>query len=457
MKRKHNLKLSLTHTYIYQRRSIMKYSKYLFVLVALFGLFFYGCQGTEQVNSPVDSLIKGADWGTPPTTLGDLDGGPKEVELIAGQFYKVGMVKVEKYDGGLKVTYNITVANGYMTEIHLDLASTANDNAITGFHVNKQMSPRFGHFDRNISLSNVTSKEVIFTFEQLKTALGVTTLNDNTPFYIAAHAVVCFPMPGTGTTVNGICPEWASSNQMLTLLAGDANWTMDKSPYPIRLNLDGTLTDFVGYCANPYKGTIAINTPTLFEFVCLDGSYTWPEGCLAFEYYEYFDALNYFLNLPLPAYAPVNGGINGVANSFNINGNMYTIGKKDAQFIVWALLWNIDPTTFNGGIGGPNNPGMFPAIINDIKAAGEGFIPGCDQFVGVLAFDNSASRSVCDAPLSQPFLLRVPVECQGEMQCETAMGFRANYNSSINKWIADPAYSNLFPGSQWFRYFTVTW
>jgi hypothetical protein len=240
----------------------MKYSKHLFVFVALFGLFFYGCQGTEQINSPLDDqMSKGVSWGNP-TSMGDLGSGPIQVELIAGQFYKVGMVKVEKYMGGLKITYNVTVAGGYMTEVHVDLAATADGNSTTGFHVNKQGSPQFGLFDRNIGVSNENSVEVVFTFDELKAALGVANLNDDTKFYIAAHSVVCYPVGG-GSVSGTACADFPSSG-MLTALPRDANFTLDESPYPFEVGG----VEYDGYCADPNLQAILPGVTAEFNFYC---------------------------------------------------------------------------------------------------------------------------------------------------------------------------------------------
>jgi hypothetical protein len=204
----------------------MNYSKHFFALLTLVALLFAGCQKSGDINSPVDDQLgKGANWetGYNGLTFGNL---PQTVDLVAGQFYKVGSVSVSKdMSGNLVVSYNLSAGlNGYITEVHVDLASAQVSNPPTGFNVNSSKSPVFGNFDSKnyAKVFSNSDKTVSVTFPaaDLPGLLGVASINASTKFFIAAHAGVCYESAGGSVvTGTGLCPEWTGGVWPLTALS----------------------------------------------------------------------------------------------------------------------------------------------------------------------------------------------------------------------------------------------
>ncbi|MCJ7648835.1 MAG: hypothetical protein MUP85_09505, partial [Candidatus Lokiarchaeota archaeon] len=142
--------------------------KKLFTLIsflAFFSLIFIGCQSTEDITSPVGSLVKPKpvyyffDCGLTAVNKNET----AIVDLVAGQHNPVGTATFHKTTEGLEITYQLDAgeiaAGAVITEVHIDFATELNNDAKNGgFHANSSGNPSPGLFDLNESpVSGATS------------------------------------------------------------------------------------------------------------------------------------------------------------------------------------------------------------------------------------------------------------------------------------------------------------
>ncbi|MCJ7648894.1 MAG: hypothetical protein MUP85_09800 [Candidatus Lokiarchaeota archaeon] len=398
----------------------------------VFGLLFMGCQGTEDITSPVDGLSKrGIAWGDP--TAENL---PYTVPLIAGQHNPVGTVTVERFDDplspddGLKVTYSLNGQGCTITEVHVDLANkviTTNPYSFD-FHVNSQNSPLFGHFDSkdNASIEYFGDEAVVtFTAGQVALALGYTpTVGDK--IYIAAHSEVCCP---EGSTVfASICPPDLVSSMGLNELQY-AGYTAGLTSY------------FKGYFDQAIAGGLSV-----LDGWCVDGTRHIYPGV-----YDPAQDVNFFCSYDASVVIPeclIENPSNLYKVNWIINHRASNWGWMEVQTAIWQLL-NPVGNTFNVA----DDPSITQEILDAVANLPYWEPTECDQRVLVIAYQGSFTSTTCDVPL-QVMAFEVPVSCvPGYIGCETAMGFPYPFVPDAQNDLR----SSLFPGSQWFRYFAFNY
>jgi hypothetical protein len=388
------------------------YSSFLLLIAFVIG----GCQGESEMISPNDDLLKEPIvlvWGDPDPISGNC------VELVAGQHNVVGEVCVEKVGDGLKITYTLSGEDCKITEVHVDLASELSNDPVTGFHANDNGNPQFGHFDKAFEFGVGTSDpvEVYFNYDELKAALGVTTITAGTKIYIAAHSGVCCPEEGTGDPI--LCPDLPDGS---TSTVGIFNQnSLNASFIWATFNFNSSNEFYEGWCILPDQQIQ--RSGQLVDFLCTyDGSFLCNEGGII-EKPENMDLVNWLIN---------NRG--SYANATN----------NDVQWAIWILLLNdINPL----GNYQPTDPILVDQMVADAYANGEGYVPGCDDKVGVIVYQSGSDWCNYPSDFPQVYFIEVPVECIPQYGCETAMGFNYPVDNT----------SSLFPGHVWFRYFGYTY
>ena len=174
-------------------------------IILLAAMTFYNCENEIDLD-PVDpaaiedSQISVASKGRLNTrsvttcTIGPNDHLCRTRNLIAGQNYVVGTVKVYCTDGtnDYKVVYDVTAPGCYLSEVHVYAGSEA------GIPKTKSGCPKVGHFPGKLEgLSTTTA------------CVDVGSLPDE--FTVAAHAVVkCY---GSDSPFYGEETAWADGKR----------------------------------------------------------------------------------------------------------------------------------------------------------------------------------------------------------------------------------------------------
>lgn len=310
---------------------------------------------------------------------------PLIVDLLAGQTQDVGEVRVWNDGINLHVEYVVDLGGWHLVETHLAVGDSSGDIPQT-----KKGNPIPGKFDyKHPDIYDVTDEYVVpladFGFEA----------DDN--IAIAAHAVV-ETMAGCETNIIEL--EAALPDQVTMVLAfpgGDSTFNVTISGGNI---IDGT---FDGFCIDTdhyiLSGTTYIaNVYSSYE--------TLPTGLVEFP--ENLDLVNYILNQNWYGQTSPSGGT-------------YTYG--DIQRAIWALIEDNQSTA---GLG-PWSQARVDEILADAYANGEGFVPGCGEYIAVVL-----------APVGgqQPLIVLIPF-----------YGFKDE-----TAW----ADGTDFSGKNWATYFTYT-
>ena len=287
----------------------------------------------------------------------------KVVDLIAGQYDDVGDVEIWNDGVNLYVKYIVSKFGVYLTETHVHVGESLDD-----FPLTKKGSPKIGKFD--YSMDHDYETEFTYTIP-----LG----NWGPDILVAAHAVVK-SMPSGG----GLCPTLPDQVEVdltlrltpsyfLTVISGGTN-------------LDGT---YDGWC---------IDIHHLFEdgthdVIC---SYEDPLPTGLVLYPDNFDLVNYILNqdYSLEPYTP-----------------------NDIQCAIWILLEGELPTL--GGGPPEHTLANVDAIIADAEANGEGYIPGCDEYIVIILKPVNPSKQLS--------IIKVPRPCDYD---ETAWGDGTNFSAT---------------------------
>jgi LruC domain-containing protein len=164
-----------------------------------FMLPFQSCTKEEAVEPLAAPGISDAVTSVPPP--GAVPAACKEVCLVAGQHTYMGTVGAAMQDGNLLVTYNVTKANVFLSEVHLDVFSSLEQ--LKGAH----------------KLSNGGAIPGKFAFKQSwKSTDHVTTYTATIPkayvdqigtdcFFVAAHAA----LSNGETAWGGLCTDAGST------------------------------------------------------------------------------------------------------------------------------------------------------------------------------------------------------------------------------------------------------
>lgn len=339
------------------------------------------------------------------TAFTHTEADPLVVDLIAGggnekSAMQVGYVKVWNDEDFLYVQYEVTDPDWCLTETHLhidvglDLIPQKNGNPIPGKFYFKD--------EHDCTTSYMLTIPI--------------TWNTLRPLYIAAHAVVqsfvgyedpnldnfALALPAQVTMSVQYPYSGGPSYFPQTTVTGDPltgtyeGWCVDT---------DHVIYQNINYTANVYSS---------YE--------TLPEGLI--EYPENLDLVNWIINQ----------GYVGMPSP-GCDGN-YTYG--DIQRAIWVLLED-DPST--SGLGAWSQC-RVDEILANAYANGEGFSPGCDDYVAVILqpFDGQQVPQVQQViTIAQVTFASVGVPCDPIFQYETAWGDGLD-----------------FPGKNWATYLIYT-
>jgi len=226
---------------------------------------------------------------------------------------------------------------------------------------------------------------------------------------LAAHGVVS-TIVGYDSNLEGFAAGLPDSVSMKVAHAGTAYG--EPSYFDLTVAggsvLDGIYDD---YCIDTDR---VIYPGTWYSAQVFSSYEPLPEGLV--EHPENLDLLNYILNQSYPGQPSASGGV-------------YTYG--DVQRAIWTL---IDDVVLTSGLGSWSQA-RANEIIADAQANGEGFVPGCGDYVGVIFVpSNNAQITVAQVTMAQVENACVPV-----YQSETA-------------WPQGEG----FPGKNWAMYMTCS-
>lgn len=294
----------------------------------------------KKVLFPILALVLAIGVATPVSA--HTESVPLVTDLLAGQTQDVGEVRVWNDGTNLHVEYEVDLVGWYLVETHLAVGDSSGDIPQT-----KKGNPIPGKFDyKHHDIYDVTDEYVIpladFGFE----------VGDD--IAIAAHAVVQ-TIGGCETDLGAL--EAALPDQVLMLLAfpgGDStvNVWISSGTY--------ILGPFDGFCIDT---DLAILSQIPYIANVYSSYETLPAGLVEFP--ENLDLVNYILN-------------QGWYGQSSPSGGTYTYG--DIQRAIWALL---DDNQSTIGLG-PWSQERVDEILADAYANGEGFIPGCGEYIGII-------------------------------------------------------------------------
>jgi hypothetical protein len=323
---------------------------------------------------------------------------PYIVELIAGggnekSAIQVGYVKVWNDEDFLYVQYEVTNPDWCLTETHLDI------DVGLDLIPQKNGNPIPGHFDFN------DEHECISSF----TITVPITWDPFQPLWIAAHAVVQSFVEYEDPNLENFAlalPDQVTMSVQYPYGGGPAYFpqtTVTGDP------LTGT---YEGWCVDTdnviYQNTnYTANVYSSYE--------TLPDGSI--EYPENLDLVNWIINQGY------------VGNSSGCDGT-YTYG--DVQRAIWALLEDNQSTS---GLGAWSQC-RVDEILAAAYANGEGFTPGCDDYVAVILVPVGGQQVIT---IAQVTFASVGVPCVPIFQYETAWGDGLD-----------------FPGKNWATYLVYT-
>jgi len=314
---------------------------------------------------------------------------PYTTDLLAGQYTDVGDVLVWNDDATLYVKYDVTDADWCITETHLQVSTSL--DAIP----QKKGNPIPGHFEINESHDPcISEKEYVY---DISWAVG-------TELFVAAHAVV-------GTQ------------------AGFEDPNLD--------NFAAALPDQVTMSVTyPFaNGPAYFPTTTVSGGTVLDGTY---EGWCVDTEHEIYENVGYTANV-YSSYEELPAGVvdrpenldlvNWVINQGFVGkvspGGFGTYTYGDVQRAIWEL---IDDGQSASGLGSWDGR-RVTEIVMAAQTNGEGFIPGCDDYVAVLLQPVGEGDVTTNQVITvaQVTFASVGIPCVPIFEYETAWGDGADF------------------------------
>jgi hypothetical protein len=325
------------------------------------------------------------------------EGDPFVTDLMAGQHIDVGDVLVWNDGTLLYIKYVITDPEWCITETHLQVATNAS------LIPQKNGNPIPGKFEENDEHDCVT--EALYTYDLLEKGWAV-----DQGLSIAAHAVVQsfvgYENPNLDNFAAGLPAQVTMSVQY--------PYSGGPSYFPVTTVTGGTSLDgtYEGWCVDTdhviYQNTdYTANVYSSYESL--------PDGLV--EYPENLDLVNWIINQGY------------VGQPSACDGN-YTFG--DVQRAIWALIEDGQSTS---GLYGWSQC-RVDEILAAAGASGEGFTPGCDDYVAVILQPVDGQQVIS---IAQVTFASVGVPCLPLFQYETAWGFGPG-----------------FPGKNWATYIEYT-
>jgi hypothetical protein len=325
----------------------------------------------------------------PATAAGHTEDNPFVAELLAGQTTDVGEIQVWNDGATLYVKYVIDDPDWCITETHLQVATS-----LDGIP-QKKGNPIPGHFEGNDEHNCVT--EYLYTYNL---NWGV-----DTGLYIAAHAViqsfVGYQDPNLDNFAAAL-PDQVTMSVQYPTGGGPAY-------FPVTTVTGDPLTGtYEGWCIDTDNVIYQNTNYTANVF----SSYEELPGGLV-EYPENLDLVNWIIN-------------QGFVGQASICGGTYTYG--DVQRAIWALIEDNQSTS---GLGAWSQC-RVDEILAAAYASGEGFMPGCDDYVAVILQPVDGQQVIS---IAQVTFASVGVPCSPLFEYETAWG--AGFD---------------FPGKNWATY-----
>jgi hypothetical protein len=298
-----------------------------------------------------------------------------------------------------------------MTEVHIDFATTLNNDAAHGgFHANSTGNPQPGLFDVNVALSpGQTTWLMTIPKATLLTYLNLPA-GSNLPatFYIAAHGVINY---GGGA---GLCPTLPNGKWRHLAQVPGSYYYMEGAQLRETSDPNSQLLYVLnGWCIDRDRGAKP-GIPVQVDFLCST------------------DDISCYVDLPQNI-----GAVNWLLNNQTFNGN--TSGRS-IQVTIWKLL-DTSSEPFK-----PYDTLMVNALyaeaLNHLS-----FVPGCGQIIGVVMFEEGYDYCTNPSQAMQAFLVEQTVICGGS---DTMWGFDWDFNNGTPL----AGYSCVFvdPGN-WARYF----
>ena len=323
------------------------------------------------------------------------EASPFSTPLIAGggnstSGVDVGDILVWNDATNIYVKYEITNPEWCLRETHLDV-----NQLLSALPQTKKGSPIPGKFQYKDMLD--CTSEILYVIPRSVSG----------KVYIAAHAVVqnCYDLDFELDAFAEMLPDVVNMSVVNPYVGAPSYFAeiVDGDP------LTGT---YLGWCIDT---DLPITEGVIYSADVFSSYELLPPGML--EKPENLDAINWIINQnfvgkPAPVEcSSLPGGL-----------PLYTYGS--VQRAIWELIDNQNSTLSLG----PFSTCQKNDIVQDALALGEGFVPSCHQFTGVILrpFD----------PFQQITLIQVEAECAQQCNSETA-------------W----ASGKDFPGNNWATYF----
>lgn len=333
---------------------------------------------------------------TAATVKAHTEGSPFVTNLIAdgggGTGIDVGDVKVWNDNENLYVTYVITSPGWELTETNLSVATS-----LEGIPHSTSGNPNIGHFQYSEPPDDPTNQIYIIPLDWPK----------DTELFIAAHAVVEIPCDLEALEL--ALPDQATMSVTHPFEGGPAYFPqVIINPFTGPTFLDGV---YPGWCVNTHSNISVATTYIADVYSSYDNNVS-----AYIVNYENIDLVNWILNndyVGKPSGQPSSEG----------GYEAYTFG--DVQQAIWILIdrpfshWTLYSWSQE----------RVDEIIDDAIANGQGFVPGCDDFVGIILIP----LDVYGNPTIQPVIIKI------RFGSETAWGAGLE-----------------FPGSSWAMYFNYT-
>jgi len=328
------------------------------------------------------------------TGVAHTEADPYVTDLIAGQFYDAGDVKVWNDGDYLYVKY-VATGNWEITETHLHVAESMEEIP------QKNGNPIPGQFDYKDEHDPAVA-EFLYKIDN--------TWDIDDELFIAAHAVVC-----EESTEGGLEEVQEMLPDVITVSAVHAVTIGHLHSYFVVTITGGTYLDGThnGWCVDLDSLMHDYDT---FKAKVFSSYESIPIGLIDFP--ENLDLVNWILNQDYVG--KISPGGYGI----------YTFG--DVQRAIWALIEDKQSIVYLG----PWNANRANEIINDAQSFGEGFEPVCDEYFAVILVPINEAGQI-DLSLGQICIIPVHIPCDTEYGCETAWGDGFD-----------------FPGRNWAMYFT---
>jgi len=311
-----------------------------------------------------------------------------------------------------------------LTAIHMDFVNDYDE-----FPTNKPGNPKAGHFEYNYDSSEKLNSVRIApsVYEICGIALSGYNLG----------AIHVDAIPGEGSSGVSSVEDFENllPEGLVTMRVEDYVNEPNLSYFKLNIGENGGIIagECEAWCIDPDR---SITRSSTYNYSAnIYSSYeTLPSeitGSGNIEYPENLDLVNYLLNNF--AVGDEVQLMNEDCSSSDASDITKILTSGDIQRAIWYFM--DDDMIYSSTIG-PWDQKRINAIICDVELNGDGFIPGCDDYIVFIAI-----------PLNNVGGFDQPVICKIPMSCESGIG-------SGTAW-ADGKYGIGFLGNQWATYFGI--